>query len=83
MIDLETTSKKFINVHEVMELMGVSRRTVYYWTQSGQVEHIVIGGTVRISVSYLRDHLKKVSPSTPAHSFSRSVQRVTNSHHAA
>ena len=83
MIDLQTTTKQFLNVYEVMELLDVSRRTVYYWTKSGQVEHIVVGGTVRISVSYLRDRVKKVDPAKPTHSFSRSVQRVTDSHHAA
>ncbi len=83
MIDLETTTKQFLNVQEVMALLDVSRRTVYYWVSSGQVESITINSTVRISVAYLRDRIQKVSPTAKTHSFTHAVQRVTNSHHAA
>lgn len=55
MIDLDTTTKKFLRVDEMMELFGVSRRTVYYWATAGKIPHVNIGGGgIRFSVTIVR-----------------------------
>lgn len=64
MIDLATTTKQFVNAVEVMELFGVSRRTVYYWVEHGHVEGVVIGGTIRISVASLRQRRRPARPTS-------------------
>lgn len=78
MIDLATTTKRYLNALEVMELIGVSRRTVYYWVEKGHLESIVIAGTIRISVNSLRQHLR-----IPAESSSPSVQSSQSLRHSA
>jgi len=64
MIDLATTTKRYLNAVEVMDVLSVSRRTVYRWVEQGRVEAVVIGGTIRISVESIRQHMNlRPSPS--------------------
>ena len=72
MIDLETTTKKYLRVDEVTALLDVSRRCVYYWIESGKMPSVHIAGSYRIPVSALRRLMPKDAPDP---SFSaRSVQ---------
>src|SRR5688500_3809535 len=53
---LETmmTERKTISIMKACELVGVSRRTIYNWIDSGKVEYVrTAGGSVRIFVEKL------------------------------
>ncbi len=78
MIDLETTSRQFLRVEEVMELLTVSKRTVYYWVEHHAIEHMKIRGTVRISVKDLRRRLHQITRHDigPVYDHLRSVQNA-------
>jgi excisionase family DNA binding protein len=73
-IDLFETKKQFLNVDEVCELFGVSRRTVYYWLEDRRVESITIGHTIRISVRDLRRQVETVRASLPFQTVARFVR---------
>jgi excisionase family DNA binding protein len=48
------TDRKTISIMKACELVGVSRRTIYNWIASGQVEYVrTAGGSVRIFVDTL------------------------------
>ncbi len=83
MIDLRTTTKQWLNVVEVMDLLDVSRSTVYYWVDHRMIESLVVGGTVRVSVSDLRKRLRTVDPSAPVPFVFRSVRKSQSISHSA
>ena len=64
MIDLDTTTKKFLHVTEVSDLLGVTTRTVYNWIESGDLPSAHVGGSFRIPVSAIRQLLPKDPPSS-------------------
>ena len=72
MIDLDTTTKKFLRVDEVCALLEVSRRTCYYWIESGKIPSVHIGGSYRIPVAAFRKMIAAEAP-LPSYS-SASVQ---------
>lgn len=83
MIDLDTTTKKYLRVDEMMELFDVSRRTVYYWATAGKIPHINLGGGgIRFSVTIVRALVKiraDYDVTTPrTRQKSTSVQSVTH-----
>ena len=42
-------SRQRVNIMQACALAGVSRRTIYYWIQSGKVEWVrTAGGAIRI-----------------------------------
>ena len=46
--------RKVISINEACELVGVSRRAIYYWLSSGKIEYVrTAGGSVRIVVDTL------------------------------
>ena len=63
MIDLEKTDRKNLHVDEVANLLGVSRRTVYYWMESGDLPSISVAGSRRVPVSVIKQLLPKDPPS--------------------
>lgn len=65
MIDLMTTEKQFLRPDEVMEIVGISRRTLYYWIEHRRLSAVKIGGTIRIPVEDLRKRLR-IRRSKPA-----------------
>ncbi len=81
MIDLRTTTKQWLNVVEVMELLDVPRSTIYYWVAQRKVESLVIGSTVRISVSDLRRRLRAVDTASRAPRQLFPVQSVQHTSH--
>lgn len=54
MVDIDATDRTFLRVDEVMTILGVSRRTVYYWVQQGRIPHVHIGRTLRFPIHDLR-----------------------------
>lgn len=54
-IDPETmTTRKTVSIMKACELVGVSRRTIYYWLNAGKIEYVrTAGGSVRIFVDTL------------------------------
>jgi excisionase family DNA binding protein len=43
------TEQKFISVKETAVLLGVKPLTVYRWVESGKLQAIKIGGTIRVN----------------------------------
>ncbi len=60
MIDLETTERRYLRIDEVMELFGVSRRTIYNWVRRDEIKYKVIDKSTRIEVEDLRRRLHAV-----------------------
>jgi predicted DNA-binding transcriptional regulator AlpA len=54
MVDLLTTDRVFLRVHEVQALFGVSRRTVYNWAARRKIAYVHIAHTLRFPVAELR-----------------------------
>ena len=53
-IEAMTADRKTISINKASELVGVTRRTIYNWIDSGKVEYIrTAGGAVRIFVDTL------------------------------
>jgi len=57
MASLKGTPRPLLSVREVAEQFGVSRKTVYDWTNTGAIPSIKVGGTVRIPTRALVDRL--------------------------
>ena len=46
--------RRLVNIAQACELVGVSRRALYYWMESGKVEYVrTAGGSRRIFVDTL------------------------------
>lgn len=67
MVDLQTTTKQYLRVHEVVEILDANTRTVYRWCESGALDAVRIGGSWRVSVAGLRLKLGR-APATQTHS---------------
>ena len=82
MIDLDTTTKKYLRVDEMMEIFDVSRRTIYYWATTKKVPYINLGGGgIRFSVTIVRALVKirdEYHNLPHTHQKSSSVQSVTH-----
>lgn len=57
-------TKKFYNVDEVKEILGVSGGGLYKWIKEGQVPAIKIGRRVMIPASYI-DSLEQTAAIVP------------------
>lgn len=57
----ELVQRKTTSVNHACELVGVSRRTIYNWLESGKVEYVrTAGGSVRIFLDTLWRNPKPV-----------------------
>lgn len=62
MIDLDTTTRKHLRIDELVEILRVSRRTIYYWIEGGKIPSVRIGGTIFVPVSDLRKLFATATP---------------------
>jgi len=59
--NVETASaKKLLRPDEVASYFSVSKRTVYYWIQTGQLEAQKVNGTIRIHRDAIGRMIKKI-----------------------
>ena len=80
MIDLTTTTRQSLRVEEFAEIVGRSRRAVYYWIKTGKlhVVHMPIGQRIplaecrRVYACVREDYLSRSCQSAD------SVQRFAN-----
>lgn len=54
MIDLRTTTRVHLTVEEFAEIVGKSRRAVYYWIAKGQLHTVVIPVGRRVTIDEAR-----------------------------
>lgn len=50
---------KYLSINDVMEIMGVSRQTIYNWFEKG-LRRVEVGGSIRIKETDLEDFIKEV-----------------------
>lgn len=63
MIDILTTPRLTMRVDEVVDAVGVTRRTVYYWLETAKILGVPDGhGGTRVDVISLRSHLDRNPP---------------------
>lgn len=71
MIDLDTTTRRYLRVDEVQVLFDVSRRTVYNWISTGKLRATKIDQTTRVEVEDLRRRMQAVQARIHGPSYSR------------
>lgn len=52
------TTKRFMNVEELAQYLGVSRHTIYWWVATRKVPHSKLGKLVRFDIADVTDWLK-------------------------
>ena len=52
--------KNLLRPDEVSDYLSVSKRTVYYWIQTGQLEAQKVNGTIRIHRDAIGRMIKKI-----------------------
>lgn len=54
-----TSERRTVNIPQAIELLGRSRRTIYYWLKSGRLEFKKANGSVRIFEDSVRRVARK------------------------
>ena len=55
----ENRDKKFPDTAYAANLVGLSRRTIQFWVETGAVRAVFIGRKCRVSTDSLREYLKR------------------------
>ena len=56
---MNLTGDKMLSVKEVLDLLGVSRTTLYNLTKKGEIPSYQIGGSVKYKQSEIDDYIKR------------------------
>jgi excisionase family DNA binding protein len=51
--------QQFPNTANAASIVGLSRRTIQFWIEIGEVQAVLIGGKYRVSIDSLRDYLRR------------------------
>jgi excisionase family DNA binding protein len=55
----ENRDQKFPNTEYAAKMVGLSRRTIQFWVETGAVQAVFIGRKYRVSIDSLREYLKR------------------------
>jgi excisionase family DNA binding protein len=55
----ENRAQKFPDTEYAAKIVGLSRRTIQFWVETGAVRAVCIGRKYRVSIDSLREYLKR------------------------